>query len=928
VSPRQKMLGQKQPVGEAERLPPTVFGFAWKHTRVQQIWILAVVLASMPTYFMSLELPKLIVNRPIQGVGFEVEGATDTFLRIEPSVPTWMSPTGQLEIFSGFELDRIGLLMALSLAFLTLVIVNGLFKFYINLYKGRLGERMLRRLRFELVDRVLRFPMAQFRRVKPSEVASMVKDEVEPVGGFIGEAFVTPVFLGGQALTAMAFIMLQSVTLGMIAVGIIGIQAVVIPRLRRRQIELGRQRQLTARQLAGRVGELVDGVAAVHANDTSNYERAEVSARLGRIFSIRYELFLRKFLVKFLNNFLAQLTPFLFYSIGGYFALRGTIDIGQLVAVIAAYKDLPAPIKELIDWDLQRLDVQVKYSQVIDQFNSDNMLDRRVQRLVSDPVAPLSGDIRLVNVSVTDDAGTKLLEQVSTRLALDEHTALVGGPNSGAEYLPDALARLLPATSGRITLNEHSIEELDEAVTGRRISLVPADAPLIQGTVADNLLYGLKHAPLRPKTYDSAAQSLRAWEESEARKTGNSPLDINADWVDYEAAGATGPEDILDRIKRVLMLVDLDEDLLNLGLRGTIDPVAQSELADNILAARRAARDRLADDEYAGLVELFDPDRYTSQATIGENLLFGTFGEQQLSAEDLAAHPYLRQLLASLDLDRTLFEMGREIAGTAIELFADLPPDHPFFEQLSFMTAEQIPEYQAALGRVQGQTYDGAGEDDRQLFIRLPFVYIEPRHRMGLIDEALQGLILQARQRFHDEVPPELGSVVEIYDPNAYNRNASIQDNILLGRICYGVAGGEEKVLKIIRLVLAELGLEDSVLRVGLDFNVGTGGKRLSQAQRQKVIFARALLRNPDILIVNRALTALDRPSQNAILKRVLGALSGDGGRKTGVVWTTPAPAMALEFERVIVMDNGHVVEDGPPHELLKREGFFARLMA
>ena len=75
-------------------------------------------------------------------------------------------------------------------------------------------------------------------------------------------------------------------------------------------------------------GELLaaEGVAAVHANDTSNFERAEVSSRLGRIFTIRYELFMRKFLVKFLNNFLAQLTPFLFYSIGGYFALRGSID--------------------------------------------------------------------------------------------------------------------------------------------------------------------------------------------------------------------------------------------------------------------------------------------------------------------------------------------------------------------------------------------------------------------------------------------------------------------------------------------------------------------------------------------------------------------------------------------------------------------------
>ena len=82
--------------------------------------------------------------------------------------------------------------MALSGVFLLLVIINGLFKFYINTYKGRLGERMLRRLRFELVDRVLRFPPNVFKRVKASEVATMVKDEVEPLGGFIGDAFVQP----------------------------------------------------------------------------------------------------------------------------------------------------------------------------------------------------------------------------------------------------------------------------------------------------------------------------------------------------------------------------------------------------------------------------------------------------------------------------------------------------------------------------------------------------------------------------------------------------------------------------------------------------------------------------------------------------------------------------------------------------------------
>src|SRR5262249_40426288 len=138
-------------------------------------------------------------------------------------------------------------------------------------------------------------------------------------------------------------------------------------------------RQVTARQLAGRVAECVDGSADIHAHDTSNYERADIANRLATIYRIRFDIYQRKFFVKFLNNFLAQLTPFLFYSIGGYLAITGHLDIGGLVAVISAYKDLPGPIKELIDWDQQRLDVQIKYEQVIEQFQPTGMLNPAFQ---------------------------------------------------------------------------------------------------------------------------------------------------------------------------------------------------------------------------------------------------------------------------------------------------------------------------------------------------------------------------------------------------------------------------------------------------------------------------------------------------------------------------------------------------------------------
>src|SRR3982751_806567 len=349
----------------------SLFRFIIQCSKRDQLLVVPLVVPSMVVYYLSLDLAKTIINQALQGVSF-------------PS-------SDSVQNAFGFDLERIPYLFALSAAFLALIVANGWIKFQINTMKGWMGERMLRRLRYALFDYILRFPLTRFRRVKPAEMATMIKDEVEPLGGFIGEALITPLFLGGQALTAMFFIVYQQVWLGLIALALVGVQAFIIPRLRRRPLELGRERQLTARALAGRIAECVEGAAEIHAHDTSNYERAEISARLGRIFRIRFELYQRKFMVKFLNNFLAQLTPFLFYTVGGYLVIAGRLDLGALVAVIAAYKDLPGPVKELIDWDQQRMDVEIKYNQVIEQFADEEVAAPEMQAPLDRPGPPRAG---------------------------------------------------------------------------------------------------------------------------------------------------------------------------------------------------------------------------------------------------------------------------------------------------------------------------------------------------------------------------------------------------------------------------------------------------------------------------------------------------------------------------------------------------------
>jgi putative ABC transport system ATP-binding protein len=896
--------------------------YIWKHTKKQQLWILLVVAVSMIPYFMSFDLPKQIVNGPIQGKGFK-EGATQTFMHIAFDIPGF----GNVTLFSGIELDRMSMLFALSAVFLLLVIVNGLFKFYINTYKGKLGERLLRRIRFELVDKILRFPPNQFKRAKGAEIASMVKDEVEPLGGFTGDAFVSPALLGGQALTALFFIIVQNLWLGIIAAAMVGVQGFVIPRMRRRLLVLGRERQLTARELSGRVSEIFEGIGTIRAYDTSNYERADIAARLGRIFRIRYDLYNWKFLVKFINNFLASLTPFLFYCIGGYLALNGQLDIGQLVAVIGAYKDLPGPLKDLIDWDQIRQDVQVKYVQVVEQFTVDGMLEPEIHALAIEPTECKETQLAAVNLSLADDSGARLLSGVSLQIEAGETVAIVGAAASGGEALAESFARIIWPESGRIMLGGDDIRTLPESVTGRQISYASSETYFFHGTLRDNLLYGLKHAPLKPAVYDEAGEKEHKWAVHEARLAGNPDYDVNSDWIDYAAAGATGPEDLSVSVAQALDAVLLSKDILDLAMRSIVNPADHQDFAARIVEMRHALRQELEDEDLSSLVVSFEPGAYNTEATVSENMLFGTAIGPQLMGRAIGNNRYFLSVIGRTGLDRILYDMGIEIAENAVNLFGDLPPDHPFFQQLTFMTADDLPQYQVLLQRIKGKRFEDVAHDDQVSIIRLSALYIEPRHRFGLLTDELMARIVDFRRQFHEGLPADLQDAIERYDPERYMAATTLLDNILFGRISHKHPDGSERVRSVIRKLTNSLGLYDSVLAIGMEFNVGAGGRRLTSVQRQKLNLARALVRRSPYYVFNRPLPSLDGRVQDQILRNVLELVRKDG-RTPIVIWVLSNTALSGSFDRVIVFDKGRLVEEGTQETLLENSGIFKELVS
>ncbi|MBN8920999.1 MAG: ATP-binding cassette domain-containing protein, partial [Rhizobiales bacterium] len=184
--------------------------------------------------------------------------------------------------------------------------------------------------------------------------------------------------------------------------------------------------------------------------------------------------------------------------------------------------------------------------------------------------------------------------------------------------------------------------------------------------------------------------------------------------------------------------------------------------------------------------------------------------------------------------------------------------------------------------------------------------------------------------RFYDPLAGTIrydGVALDRLDPHALRRHMAIvpQDVVVFsGTIAENIRFGRPEASE------AELrrAIEDAQLAVfvdglpqGLDTPIGERGVTLSGGQRQRIAIARAILRDAPLLLLDEATSALDAESETAVqaaLERLM------QGRTTIVI--AHRLATVLSCDRILVLDGGHIVEQGTHAELVERGGLYARL--
>ncbi|MFJ7276064.1 ABC transporter ATP-binding protein [Kitasatospora sp. NPDC098663] len=166
-----------------------------------------------------------------------------------------------------------------------------------------------------------------------------------------------------------------------------------------------------------------------------------------------------------------------------------------------------------------------------------------------------------------------------------------------------------------------------------------------------------------------------------------------------------------------------------------------------------------------------------------------------------------------------------------------------------------------------------------------------------------------------DLATPELRRGVVMVTQESFLFSGTVAENIAIGR----PGAGREEVEQAAR----DIGAYEFIAALpdGFDTDVRKRGGRISAGQRQLVAFARALLADPAVLILDEATSSLDVPGEQAVQRAMRTVLAG----RTAVIIAHRLSTVEIA-DRVLVMDQGRIVEDGSPQELIDGSGRFAAL--
>jgi ABC-type multidrug transport system fused ATPase/permease subunit len=778
------------------------------------------------------------------------------------------------------NLRKIELLVIYCSIYLVAVVLASGLKLIINIIQTKISQKATAEMRKQLYHHILNMPLSFFRNTQPGTVVNSLINELTIPGNFVGMAVAVPLTNIVTLIAFFIYLVILNPVLAVISFTIYPAMLYFIPLLQKYVNRDNRKRVNTSRKLSSKIVESISGIHEVQANGAFAIENNKFDSIVDALRKIRIKWSIYKFAIKVTSNFFINMGPFLIFLVGGYLAINGQLGLGALVAFLSAQEKLYDPWKELIEFYQVYQDGSVNYNKTMNYFDVEIK-----HELESNKRKPYELDvsINVKNMTLETKEGVKLLNNISLDIAPGEQIALVGFSGSGKSSLALCIAQLYDYTSGHANIGNQEISKLTRADMTKNIGLVSQSPFIFDGTIKENLMYS--YTALHGE--------------------------------DCVLEGDCKPE--LDDLVHVLQQSGLFVDILRFGLM-TIVEQSSEDLIPVIIRMRENFQNEFGD-SLGDRVEFFDEKQFLSYASIADNIIFGAPVAEEFKNHNLVKNKFFLKFMDDSDLTRPLLSLGKEIADQTVDILKNIRHDKMFFEQ-SPIKLEEFDQYENIVIQIQNKKLHQINKEQKTRLLELALRFLPGKHKIAVIPEFLTNLILEGRYMFREKILQKNPNAIAFFKNDQYIHSQTIFNNILFGIVKTTNPVAQDKINQfMIALLIGEDFLE-KMIEIGMDFKVGTKGNNLSGGQQQKLAIARTFLKSPPIIILDEATSALDNNSQ----KRIQSVLSRHWKGKSTIIAVVHRLDIVKDYDRIVFLKAGKIVELGTYDELMDKKGYFYEL--
>ena len=385
---------------------------------------------------------------------------------------------------SGIDFDKVKHIL---LMLLSLYVASAIFSFIQGLIMTHVSNNVSYQMRKDISEKIHRMPMKYFESRTYGEVLSRVTNDVDTLGQSLNQSM-TQIITSATQIVGV-FIMMIRISIPMtiavlltlpLSMGLIGlIMSKSQPYFKAQQKHLG--------ELNGQVEEIYSGHNIVKAFNKEESVIEEFKEVNGKLYNSAWRSQFFSGAMMPLMQFVGNLGYVAVTILGGYLAIKKTIEVGQIQSFLQYVRNFSQPITQLAQVGNMMQTTAASAERVFEFLEEEEEIEVEKDAV---PVDTLAGNVTFEHVNFGYNKDQTIINDFSVDVKEGQKVAIVGPTGAGKTTLIKLLMRFYDVNGGCIKVDGHDIREFKRSDLREMFGMVLQDAWLFEGTIKENLRFG------------------------------------------------------------------------------------------------------------------------------------------------------------------------------------------------------------------------------------------------------------------------------------------------------------------------------------------------------------------------------------------------------------------------------------------------------